>query len=507
MVGGIQITLDLTGAFDAVPRHRLLEGMHRMQLPSFFIQIVMCWHQNAHYHINHDGTDRVIHATQGVRQGCAVAPLLWLIFSRLISDTLAAKIGYQATVNLLSIFADDYHCSGEFQTVHELEVTLERIAALLHTLAEMGMLVSPSKSKAILRCAGPGAEQLRRQFTRQTATGKVLRIRSVHQCFDIPLVDSFMYLGAVVSYDHYEDRTLAHRLEVGSNNFGRLTRILRGRHALTRHHKLRIWQACVYTATVYGLDASGLTPLGAKRLTAQLIRQIRLIVRDPVYMTATSHNQVLEKWNLLHPIEALKRQLNKETSDPSPHPDVFKRGPESQAWQRVMDTLNMPPSSSQLTELPNPRKTGIPCPECGVYLDTRASLLSHMSKQHKDHTARPVNQPKREFDKHTDALGGLPRCSHCHVKLCDFSSLRKHINEHRRRVLFPTQPLTETPTPPHPDPHESPSHDTRSLPSLTSLTPHPLILQIHIHTRRAPKENLCTILTYPPLLSHRLILT
>eukprot|EP00439_Symbiodinium_sp_Y106_P034225 s7578_g4.t1 len=154
-------TFDLTGAFDAVPRHRLLEGMHRMQLPPSFIQLVMCWHHNAHYHINHDGTDRVIHATQGVRQGCAVAPLLWLIFSHLISDTLAAKIGYQATVDLLSIFADDYHCSGEFQTVHELEVTLERIAALLHTLAEMGMLVSPSKSKAILRRAGPGEDNSR----------------------------------------------------------------------------------------------------------------------------------------------------------------------------------------------------------------------------------------------------------------------------------------------------------------------------------------------------------
>ena len=158
MVGGIQITIDLTGAFDAVPRHRLLEGMHRMQLPSSFIQLAICWHQHAHYHINHDGTDRVIHATQGVRQGCAVEPLLWLIFSHLISDALAAKIGYQATVDLLSIFADDYHCSGEFRTAYELEVTLERIAALLHTLAEMGMLVSPSKSKAIFRCVGPGAE-------------------------------------------------------------------------------------------------------------------------------------------------------------------------------------------------------------------------------------------------------------------------------------------------------------------------------------------------------------
>ena len=36
----------------------------------------------------------------------------------------------------------------------------------------------------------------------------MLRIRSAGSCIDIPLVDSFTYLGAVVSYDHYEDRTL-----------------------------------------------------------------------------------------------------------------------------------------------------------------------------------------------------------------------------------------------------------------------------------------------------------
>ena len=87
-----------------------------------------------------------------------------------------------------------------------------KIAALLRgTLAEMGMLVSPSKSKAILRCTGPGTEQLKRKYIRKTAEGKVLRIRSANDCVDIPLVDSFTYLGAIVSYDHFEDRTLAHR--------------------------------------------------------------------------------------------------------------------------------------------------------------------------------------------------------------------------------------------------------------------------------------------------------
>ena len=438
LIGGIQVTLDLAAAFDTMPRHRLLEGMQRMALPQSLVQIVMSWHHNANYDINHDGTDRVIRATQGVRQGCAVAPLLWLIFSHLVSEKLAEKIGYQATVDLLNIFADDYHCSAVFHSVWEVEQALSRINVLLSTLREMGMLVSPNKSKAILKCAGPGAEALRRRFIRKINDSSVLRIRRASECIDMPLVESFTYLGAIVSYDHFEDRTLAYRLDVGAGNFGRLSRILRGRHALTRSHKLRIWQKCVYTATVYSLDACGLTPQGAKRLTHQLMRQIRLIVRDPVYMTGKPHQTVLEEWGLL-PLAALRRQLNNETLEDALHHDTFKRGPDSSAWQRVMTTLVDPPASS-LTAVPDYASTGVPCPECGVYFADRTSMLCHMSKRHKHHESRPVNQAARPFDKHTDARDGLPQCKHCNAKLCDFSSLRKHINERRCKVLFPVHP-------------------------------------------------------------------
>ena len=406
----------------------------------------MSWHHNANYHINHDGVDRVIKATQGVRQGCAVAPLLWLIFSHLVSEKLAEKIGYQATVDLLNIFADDYHCSAMFHSVWEVEQALSRINVLLRTLRDMGMLVSPNKSQAILKCAGPGAEALRRRFIRKVNDRSVLRIRSASDCIDIPLVESFIYLGAVVSYDHFEDRTLAYRMEVGAGNFGRLSRVLRGRHALTRSHKLRIWQACVYTATVYSLDARGLTPQGAKRLTHQLIRQSRIIIRDPVYMTGKPHQTVLEEWGLLTPLAALRRQLNNEAPVDTLHPDAFKRGPDSPAWQRVMSTLVDPPDSS-LTEVPDFAGTGVPCPECGVYFADRTSMLCHMSKRHKHHESRPVNQPARPFDKHSDAKGGLPQCRHCNTKLYDFSSLRKHINDKRCKVLFPIHP--HQPPPPH----------------------------------------------------------
>ena len=67
---------------------------------------------------------------------------------------------------LLSIFADDYHCSGTFCDQYELEDILLKVAALLRTPQEVGMTVSPAKSQAILKCKGLGAEQLRRRFVR-----------------------------------------------------------------------------------------------------------------------------------------------------------------------------------------------------------------------------------------------------------------------------------------------------------------------------------------------------
>ena len=79
--GELQITVDSAGAFDAVPRKRLFEGTCNISLPTRVIDIVMQWRQHAQYTIKHDDSARLID-----RQGCAVAPTLWLIYSHLISS-------------------------------------------------------------------------------------------------------------------------------------------------------------------------------------------------------------------------------------------------------------------------------------------------------------------------------------------------------------------------------------------------------------------------------------
>ena len=99
-----------------------------------------------------------------LEQGCVIAPLLWLIYSHLISTELASLIGEAATKSLLNIYAGDDHASLTFDSIHGLEVGLSHIGALLAVSGRLGMTISHSKSKAILTCRGKGAESLKTEI-------------------------------------------------------------------------------------------------------------------------------------------------------------------------------------------------------------------------------------------------------------------------------------------------------------------------------------------------------
>ena len=139
---------------------------------------------------------------------------------------------------------------------------------------------------------------------RKSQQGRVLRFVYVTEIVDIPLIDKFVYLGAVASYGPFEDQTLERRIQIGIANFWRLGRVLRSRHSLSKRHRLSVWQSCVHAATTtYGLTVCGLMYKGARKLTQESMKQIRLVVGDPVYMSHRTHEDVLEQWKLRHPEE------------------------------------------------------------------------------------------------------------------------------------------------------------------------------------------------------------
>ena len=76
-VGGIQLFLDLTRAFDALPRPVLYEALACVNLTRQLMSILLAWHIDTNYHIDVNNTSRSIPVSRGVRQGCCSAPFLW----------------------------------------------------------------------------------------------------------------------------------------------------------------------------------------------------------------------------------------------------------------------------------------------------------------------------------------------------------------------------------------------------------------------------------------------
>ena len=183
----------------------------------------------------------------------------------------------------------------------------------------------------------------------------------------------------------------------------------------------------MHTASVYGLTACGLTCKGARKLTQETLKQIRLVVGDHVYMTSHSHDEVLDKWSIPHPILDLQTLMDDEPVQDD-WTECFTRNRYSPWWMTVRETLIIP-DEGKLSQIP-PNTPGVPCPTCGVYFLDRSSMLVHMAKHHKDDPHRPRNQ-HITFDKARDAKDGLHICRHCNKRLCDRSSLCK-----RCPVLF-----------------------------------------------------------------------
>ena len=105
--GGLSLSLDLSKAFDGVTRAHIYRSMERQGVPQAVITVVQQLHHQAQY-VYQAGPHRGSTITSnGIKQGCVIAPYLWNYFSLAFLLLLRDKrsLGWiQAT---LSLFADD----------------------------------------------------------------------------------------------------------------------------------------------------------------------------------------------------------------------------------------------------------------------------------------------------------------------------------------------------------------------------------------------------------------
>ena len=416
--GGIMLSLDLSRAFDELPRAVLLRTLEYAGTPPELCAAIISVHEACQYKVHHGGKEGSFHMAKGVRQGCTLAPLLYSLYTCWLYDELSRRTDEVWAARLLTLFADDTHVPFEVESVADLGFAVRAIR-VFGLFKETGMVVNAGKSKVVVGLRGSTARRWLRRRSCVTAGSAALNFGTPHDPLVIPRVASFVHLGVVASYGSFEALTLTHRLKAARSNRQRLMRVLHCgrfafRHSLHTQH-FALWFACGRSNSGYPEKIRSVrcqSPASYCALSrAYHSREQR---RTPSSLgscfSASCFTQMLRR-RQVHSRDEHSRsvygerfaQLQQATTDVAAEDAFFK---------------------------------GVPCPECGQYFLNHRHMRSHKARKHAPskpkHTTAPRARSRGTGAVSADtyssyALDGMPTCRFCKQSFTRVEGLKKHI--------------------------------------------------------------------------------
>ena len=305
LTGGVQACLDMSTAFDIMPRSRLREALHEAGVPESPARLLLHWIDRSVYRIRVEQHTAEISSSRGVKQGCPVSPLLFAAFSTMITRRLDAKLGESWSATHLTLYADDWHISCLFDSYSAFDRFCQCLGVVFTALEQHGMIVNAAKASVILAMQGTLRKRAITEFSRVLQGTRHLVVRASGRDAPLPIVSQAEYLGAVISYRNFRSLTLEHRIGKCKATQQRLRKILQGRRGLTLGQRVLLWRSTVLPSALYGLGACGLTTTQAQRLHQVLLRQLRAIAKAPAHLTHETDYALLARLGVAEPILAL----------------------------------------------------------------------------------------------------------------------------------------------------------------------------------------------------------
>ena len=299
LVGGVAVALDISRAFDTIPHQEINLALQAANVPQLR-QLVLLWITGAQYHVQGDNGAVAVDVCRGVRQGCVLSPLLYILVVARLHEQLRQAFGDGAD-QVLDYYADDTFFHDTFRSRQELRASMEKAEKLLEVLAQAGLNINDDKTQVLLKLGGSQAKKVYHDLVEVHQGRKYIRLAALWKQRFLPMCEKAKYLGAQISYDGFEDATVHHRVTAARAAYGRLRRILTSRSNLSLKARLGLWTTCVGTCLYYALDSSGITANGLQKVRVLVQKQLRAIARMPAHITHISNQDLLIRLGVEEP--------------------------------------------------------------------------------------------------------------------------------------------------------------------------------------------------------------
>ena len=248
--------VDLRKAYDSVPREALWKVLGKYGIPPPLVNIIRSLHEGMKAEVTVDNASTPeIEVTNGLRQGCTIAPTLFNLYFNLVMDQWRKRVQpfgvevlykcggklvgertrrpVKATVTELQ-FADDAALVGSSrEEIERAAETLDRVAT------EWGLTLSLSKTKLLM--TGKWNE----------ADIQPIIVRGE----PIEAVSQFRYLGSVVESHGEVLKDVEDRIAKASRAFGALCKPVFQDSSLSLRTKRMVYRAVVMGVLLYGSEA------------------------------------------------------------------------------------------------------------------------------------------------------------------------------------------------------------------------------------------------------------
>ena len=224
--GGLQVSLDLSAAFDSLEWQHIATALADADVPSELHGQILEWHRGITYHLQIQGQSLEIAASRGLRQGCLIAPLVWALVTGRFLYLLALETDPTWLAQDVTAYADDFHAGSSVDSIAGLDLLYRRLGSMLDVLTDAGLTINALKSAVLYRFRGSFATRWLKQCLRETKEGSLFRLRTPKgRLFEFPVVLVHTYLGTKISYHDPRTQTMRYRMQLAQLEWPRLRKV------------------------------------------------------------------------------------------------------------------------------------------------------------------------------------------------------------------------------------------------------------------------------------------